>query len=65
MNFWSRIVNDVRWNDLAWDKSGLLGATKKIEMKNKQFKIQILYNVMHYVNTGITKPLTMRIAYAF
>jgi hypothetical protein len=48
INYWSRIANDVRWKDLAWEKSGLVGVTRKIKIGKKGGKIQILYDVLDF-----------------
>jgi hypothetical protein len=42
MNYWSRIANDMRWKDLAWDKSGLIGISKMVFVAKGYIKTQLL-----------------------
>ena len=46
MNYWARIARDAQWEDLAWEKSGLVGVTKTIAAKRKEGKVQVLYNLI-------------------
>lgn len=51
-----------------WQKSGLLGITKKIKIKTKYVKgtnLQLLYDVLHYTHAVPTQPIVFRIGYNF
>lgn len=43
MNYWSRIARDAQWEDLAWEKSGLVGVSKRFEKKEKALNVHILF----------------------
>ena len=58
---------DLRvWND--WTKSGLVGVTKTVSMKNRFFKktsLQLLWDFLSYQQVPKTQPILFRIGYNF
>lgn len=46
MNYWSRIARDAQWGNLAWEKSGLVGVTKVVKVKDKNIKMMIAFNIL-------------------
>jgi hypothetical protein len=50
MNYWSRIPQGVQFRNLAWERSGLVGVTKKLSFFKKEGKVQILYNLISSAN---------------
>ncbi len=47
MNYWERIRYLQDWRHLAWQKSGLIGITKKISINKKEIKMQFLYDFLN------------------
>ena len=58
---------DLRvWND--WTKSGLIGVTKTVSMKNRFFKktnVQLLWDFLSYQQVPRTQPILFRVGYNF
>ena len=63
MNYWSRIATDVRWRDMAWEKSGLVGVTKVQEVKNRKIKIQFLYPLVNNSSNIDINQMIFRISF--
>lgn len=49
----------------AWQKSGLVGITKKYKIGKKEGKLQLLWDFMSYTQMPRTQPLKFRIGYQF
>lgn len=47
LNYWERIRHLQDWRHLAWQKSGLIGITKKISINKKEIKMQFLYDYLN------------------
>ena len=58
---------DLRvWN--SWTKSGLIGVTKTVSMKNRFFKktnLQLLWDFLSYQQVPKTQPVLFRVGYTF
>ncbi|MBC7383685.1 MAG: hypothetical protein H7296_11955, partial [Bacteroidia bacterium] len=51
-----------------WQRSGLIGITKKIKIKTKYVKgtnLQLLYDVLHNNHVVPTQPIVFRVGYNF
>jgi hypothetical protein len=54
------------YND--WQRSGLVGITKKIKIKTKFFKgtnLQLLYDVLYKQHIPVSQPVLFRVGYSF
>lgn len=60
MNYWERIRHLQNWKHLAWQKSGLIGITKKISINRKEIKMQFLYD---YLNNPLQSGLPFLFRY--
>ena len=52
----------------AWQKSGLIGISKKIALKTKLTKgtkLQLLYDLLHREHIPVSQPVIFRIGYQF
>ena len=52
----------------AWQQSGLVGITKKLNVKTKFFKatsIQLLYDVLYRQHIPVSQPVILRAGYSF
>jgi hypothetical protein len=49
----------------AWQRSGLLGVSKKYTMKKLTGKLQLLYDFLHARQVPATQPLVFRFGYTF
>jgi len=52
----------------AWQRSALIGLTKKINIKTKWFKttnIQLLYDLLSYQHVQVSQPVLFRVGYSF
>jgi hypothetical protein len=47
----------------VWQKSALLGATKKYMIGKKQAKVQLLFNALYAKETPQSNPLVFRVGY--
>lgn len=52
-------------NSNAWQKSGLIGATRKYKIGKKEGKLQLLWDFLSYSQMPRTQPLKFRIGYQF
>lgn len=55
-------------NDTDWQQAGLVGVTKKLNIKTKFFKgssVQLLYDVLHRQHIPVSQPVLFRIGYSF
>jgi hypothetical protein len=50
-----------QWN--AWQRSGLLGLTKKYKLGKKQYQAQILWDFLSYQQTPRTEAIKFRVGY--
>jgi hypothetical protein len=64
MNYWQRLSNLNQVQDLAWQKSGLIGLTKSVKTKKGTMKIQFLYQVIGMTN-GSDFPIVFRYGTTF
>ena len=55
-------IQDIRNIDV-WQKSALLGATKKYMIGKKQAKVQLLFNALYAKETPQSNPLVFRVGY--
>ncbi len=54
------------WNDFAWQTSGLIGMTKKTKIsKNKETKIQLLYDILYKQHIPQTQPIVFRMGWGW
>lgn len=56
---------DVLKNLNAWQKSGLLGLTKKFKTGKKNGNVQLLWDLLSYTQVPRTTPIKFRIGYIF
>jgi len=69
MNYNSQFKNISQlqaYND--WQESGLIGITKKLQIKTKWFKgssIQLLYDILYRQHVPVSQPVLFRIGYSF
>ncbi|MEO6230418.1 MAG: hypothetical protein ABJB11_13685 [Ferruginibacter sp.] len=59
---------EVLKNYDAWQRSALIGLTKKLSVKSKWFKtsnIQILYDILSQQHVPVSQPLLFRVGYNF
>jgi hypothetical protein len=61
MNYWSRIAGNATWKELAWQKSGLMGVTKKMKIKNAELKMQAMVDLIQINRRNINDVLFIRI----
>lgn len=57
---------DALKNMNAWQRSGLIGISKKIPLKTKMTKgtkVQLLYDVLHAEHVPVSQPVVFRIGY--
>ncbi len=55
-------------NDTHWQQAGLVGVTKKLNIKTKFFKgtnVQLLYDMLHRKHIPISQPVLFRVGYSF
>ena len=51
-----------------WQQSGLIGLSKKINIKTKWFKgtkLQLLYDVLYRTHVPVSQPVVFRVGYEF
>lgn len=65
LNYWQRIDNLSQYKKLAWQKSGLLGVTKKIKTVKREMKFQALVDLLK-ISTGLPQEyFLLRIGSSF
>lgn len=63
-----RNIQELNNNTDLWQKSGLLGISKRFELKTKWFKgtkIQLLYDMLHNLQTPASQAFVFRMGYTF
>ncbi len=69
MNYNAQFKNIAQLNSYSdWQQSGLIGLSKKINVKTKWFKgtkLQLLYDMLCNQHTPVTQPILFRIGYNF
>jgi hypothetical protein len=69
MNYHAQFKNITQLqNYTAWQQSGLVGLTKKINIKTKFFKgtsIQLLYDMLYRQHNPVSQPVLFRTGYSF
>jgi len=69
MNYNAQFKNIARlqqYND--WQQSGLVGLTKKMNIKTKWFKgtsVQLLYDMLYREHIPVSQPVLLRTGYTF
>ena len=51
-----------------WQQSGLVGITRKLNIKTKLFKgtsLQLLYDMLYRQHTPVSQPFLFRVGYSF
>lgn len=65
-NYYQRLNSIQQFSNIdVWKHSALLGLTKKIRLKGKTGKVQILYDFFNSSNNVRTRPLLFRVEYGF
>lgn len=58
-----------KWSDLnyvdVWQKSGLVGITKKYKISKRESKVQVLWDFLSYSQVPRSQPLKFRLGYNF
>lgn len=58
-----------KWNEISsvdvWQKSGLIGLTKKYKIGKRENKVQVLWDFLSYYQVPRSQPLKFRIGYNF
>ncbi len=69
LNYRSRINHVAQLEDFsAWQRSGLLGVSKVVNVKSKFFKktkLQLLWDLLSYDQVPRTQPIVFRVGYNF
>lgn len=55
-------------NYQGWQQAGLVGLTKKLNIKTKLFKatsVQLLYDVLHRQHVPVSQPVLFRVGYSY
>ncbi len=69
MNYNARFKNiDQLQNYSDWQQSGLVGLTKKLNIKTKFFKgtsVQLLYDMLYRQHNPVSQPVLFRMGYSF
>ncbi len=69
MNYNAQFRNITQLKDQSvWQQSGLIGITKKINIKTKLFKgtsIQLLYDMLYRQHNPVSQPILFRTGYSF
>ncbi len=69
MNYNAQFKNITQLKDQhVWQQSGLIGITKKLNIKTKFFKatsIQLLYDMLYRQHTPVSQPILFRTGYSF
>lgn len=69
MNYNAQFKNIAQLqNYTEWQQSGLVGLTKKINVKTKLFKgtsVQLLYDMLYRQHNPISQPILLRMGYSF
>jgi len=65
----SNTNSDMHWDEISsWQRSGLIGVSKIISIKNKFFKktkLQLLWDFLSYQQVPRTQPIKFRVGYSF
>ena len=69
MNYNSQFknLNQLQYYSV-WQQSGLVGITKKLNIKTKFFKgtsVQLLYDMLYQQHTPVSQPIVFRMGYSF
>lgn len=51
-NYWQRIADLQQWRHLAWQRSGVLGLTRKVKLPKGDMKLQILVDLLQ-ISSGL------------
>lgn len=69
MNYNARFKNISQLQTSAdWQQAGLVGITKKLNIKTKFFKgtsVQLLYDMLHRQHIPVSQPVLFRVGYSF
>lgn len=69
MNYNAQFKNMAQLqNYAAWQQSGLVGITKKLNVKTKVFKgtsLQLLYDMLYRQHIPVSQPVLFRVGYSF
>jgi len=69
MNYNAQFKNVSQLQDYnSWQKAGLVGITKRLNIKTKFFKgtsLQLLYDMLHRQHTPVSQPVLFRVGYSF
>jgi hypothetical protein len=69
MNYNTQFKNMAQLKDYSrWQQSGLVGITKKINVKTKFFKgtsVQLLYDMLYQQHNPVSQPILFRMGYNF
>lgn len=69
MNYNAQFKNIAQLNNYdSWQQAGLLGITKKINIKTKFFKatsVQLLYDMLYRQHNPVSQPILFRTGYSF
>ena len=69
MNYFAQFNNSIQLKNYdAWQRSALIGITKKINIKTKWFKttkVQLLYDFLSKQHLPVGQPVVFRVGYGF
>lgn len=69
MNYNTQFKNISQLQDYnSWQQAGLVGITKKLNVKTKFFKgtsLQLLYDILHRQHAPVSQPVLFRVGYSF
>lgn len=69
MNYNAQFRNISQLNNYNdWQQAGLVGITKKLDIKTKFFKgtsLQLLYDMLHRKHNPVSQPVLFRVGYSF
>jgi hypothetical protein len=64
-NYYQRFAGFESLKSLAWQGSGLIGISKKIQQGKKQFKMQVLWDFLSYKPSHLSQAIIFRLGYTF
>jgi hypothetical protein len=66
-NYWQTFKDFPELKQVAWQASGLIGISKRIQVSSKFFKyakMQVLWDFLSYKQVPVSQPIIFRIGYA-
>ncbi len=66
-NYWRTFRNFPDLKQVAWQASGLVGVSKRIQVDSKFFKyakMQVLWDFLSYKQITVSQPIVFRVGYS-